>query len=187
MNDYIQPKFYHFTQDSIFLAKTVADDSQTSRPKNILDLCAGCGVVGLEVIQGSNYLESACAVEYQLQYMPFLETNYKQFAPYINSKLICSSVGKMVLEEKFDCIVANPPYFKMGSGRKSAEVNRQVSRTFEVDNLDILLRQIKKAKSLRGKAYVVFPSHDIDAKKLFKLFGYFEFQQAGVVTVYRLA
>ena len=49
---YAQPGEYHFSMDSIHLAESVAKHLQSREDLaslRVLDLCAGCGVIGIEL------------------------------------------------------------------------------------------------------------------------------------------
>ncbi len=61
---YSQPDDYHFSMDSIHLAETVAQHLQSREDLSrlrVLDLCAGCGVVGIEL---SWYLSSLRQIDF---------------------------------------------------------------------------------------------------------------------------
>lgn len=187
MSDYIQPDFYHFSQDSIFLARLVVSDGVDLAAKNLLDLCAGCGVVGLEVTKQLKTIEELCSVEYQEVYIPYIKKNIEMFSPGVKSEIISSSLGELKLKKKYDCIVTNPPYFKAGSGRVSPLPEKQISRTFEIDSLNILLEKIKEYRASTGVAYIVFPSGDLESRELFLQYGYSEYQREKQVSVFKLA
>jgi len=50
--NYSQPEEYHFSHDSIFLSRHVFEiiKSQGLHYNRILDLCAGCGVIGIDLL-----------------------------------------------------------------------------------------------------------------------------------------
>jgi len=50
--EYSQPDEYHFSHDSVFLARRVFEFLRDKNidPKTALDLCAGSGVIGLDLM-----------------------------------------------------------------------------------------------------------------------------------------
>jgi tRNA1(Val) A37 N6-methylase TrmN6 len=50
--NYSQPEDYHFSHDSVFLAQKVSEIIQKEelRLKSVLDLCSGCGIVGMDLL-----------------------------------------------------------------------------------------------------------------------------------------
>jgi tRNA1(Val) A37 N6-methylase TrmN6 len=50
--EYSQPEDYKFSHDSVFLARRVYDELKTnpSQITKALDLCSGCGIVGLDLL-----------------------------------------------------------------------------------------------------------------------------------------
>ena len=80
--DYSQPPEYRFSLDSIFLAQRVADwlFLRQAQPEKIADLCAGCGVVGLELLFHLNRRDGLSPTlidffEIQDEYRPHFEKN----------------------------------------------------------------------------------------------------------------
>lgn len=185
MSDYLQPDFYHFSQDSIFLAKTAVLDSFEFKPKSLLDLCAGCGVVGLEMCENSDHFKRFVAVEAQKSFNPFLTENLKRIRSDISTEIIFSTLGELSLIEKFECIVTNPPYFKAGHGRRSDNQERQICRSFELDDFEILLKIIKERLCPTGRAYVVYPNKESMELKLLRANGFSELNHNGSISVYR--
>jgi len=81
-DDYESPDFYAFSADSILLAKTgIADILTTKISGNVLDLGAGCGVVGIEFLNFSPKKQSwnlSCC-EMQTDFRPYLLGNLRKY------------------------------------------------------------------------------------------------------------
>jgi tRNA1Val (adenine37-N6)-methyltransferase len=151
--DYHQPDFYRFNEDSISLVKWII--GKEYRPQRILDLGAGCGVMGIELAQALNP-ELLTLVELQTDFITYLEKNCQLFVPsstkysvHINSFSDFSSLCK------FDLIVCNPPYYLPERGEVSKDANRAIARTFLRDSWPVLLQTISDSLTDNGKAFIV--------------------------------
>jgi tRNA1Val (adenine37-N6)-methyltransferase len=135
--DYKQPDFYHFNEDSTKLVHFI--QSQWRRiPRSVLDLGAGCGVIGIELVKlypGINLT----LVEGQSEFIFYLQENLELFG--IKAEIHCSLFSSLSLNQKFDLIVSNPPYFLKGEGRVSPDARKQMCRTWERDDLQVLIEK----------------------------------------------
>ena len=92
--------------------------------KSFLDMYAGSGIMGLEAI--SRGFETACAIEKNPKAANIIKLNYKKFDKHPH--LIIGDSLKVTprLEEKFDVIYIDPPYFS-GIYEKSLEAVKEVA------------------------------------------------------------
>lgn len=76
---------------------------------SFLDMYAGSGIMGLEAL--SRGFKFAMAFEKHPKVASVIKNNYKKFNP--QPKLICGDALKLVekVDEKFDVIYIDPPYF----------------------------------------------------------------------------
>lgn len=142
MINYHQPDFYHFSEDSTILAREV-EKYLDSDDKNILDLCAGCGVVGIELSRRLEFPHKVTFIEKQEEFRDFLETNAQEFLghPY---KIIIDDYKNVKKHEKYDVIVCNPPYFFNDESRTSTNVNKAICRSMDENEYIGLKGFIKK-------------------------------------------
>jgi tRNA1Val (adenine37-N6)-methyltransferase len=153
MNDYAQPDFYRFNEDSILLVKFIL--SKVSKISSILDMGAGSGVMGIEL---SNILfpSRLVLIEAQEEWKPFLEKNLNFFLKSeIQSEIIISTFGQWTPDSVFDLIVCNPPYYLPGRGVRSPDSRRDIARSFVIDGWDILLNKISKVLADNGHGFIV--------------------------------
>jgi tRNA1Val (adenine37-N6)-methyltransferase len=154
MKDYFQPDFYRFNEDSILLSKEVVES--ISEAQKLLDIGAGCGVIGLEIAQQIP-VEKMILLEAQSEFIPYLQKNVELFLPNKNIEIVNSAVSNF-LDSDFDLIVCNPPYYLPGQGRPSKDLRRNIARNFVLDDWEILLNKIKSLLSPKGRAFVIVPS-----------------------------
>ena len=84
--DYFQPEEYHFSLDSVFLAQKVAKIIQPNAltEMKVLDLCSGCGVIGLELSLHSPKKLTIDFLEVQEVYESFFRKNLEMIHPHLN-------------------------------------------------------------------------------------------------------
>lgn len=153
MSDYLQPDFYRFNEDSLRLVKWVL--TQIPSARNILDLGAGCGIIGIEL---GRLLKPQLLnlVEIQKEFLPYIRQNSELFLKEDIKVIISeSSFKEWHPSHKFDLIVSNPPYFLPGHGEKSQDERKGMARSFLRDSWEILIDRIEKALSDDGKAFLV--------------------------------
>lgn len=166
MNDYSQPEFYRFNEDSLKLVQRIKDSGVKATA--VLDLGAGCGVLGIEV---ANQLgcESLTLLEPQVDFYSHLETNLAhQIKVPLKAEIIKAFFGEWTPEKKYDLIVCNPPYYLPGRGQPYKDARRELARSFIKDDWRILLKLIEKALTPEGKAFIVIKNDLFILKEIIK-------------------
>ena len=152
MSDYLQPDFYRFNQDSLELVSWIK--GQVEEASSILDLGAGCGVIGIEL--ATHYQpKNLSLVEAQKDFANYLEHNHQQFAPDVKTEISICSFSEFFPQDQFDLIAINPPYFLAGRGEVSSDPRKHQCRTFVRDNWQELFLCIKRALKPKGHCYIV--------------------------------
>ncbi len=95
--------------------------------------------------------------------------------------------SEFIVEENFDIVIANPPYFSKGQGRASDNIHKQRCRTFEVDELQILLRLMASLRSKNGVAAVVARNDFSDQLLVFKENSFKQVKKLGSYSIFQLA
>lgn len=155
--DYAQPEFYKFNEDSLFLVEFILQLKESENIKSILDVGAGCGVIGLELVQKlKNQPVTLLALERLEEFSPYLQENFKVVKRQMNTSTgVDFCVGN--LEEriwgKFDLVVSNPPYFLPTEGRRSHCLLRQNCRSFEYSDPLVFLASLRSHLAPDGVGY----------------------------------
>ncbi len=151
--DYAQPDFYRFNSDSIALINWFQQNYST--PGNILDLGAGCGIIGIEIARSLQSAELVM-VEAQLEFMYSLKKNAEAFLPLsLTYQILHCTFSQTPEEKKFKYIFINPPYYLPGEGEVSENIHRRISRTFVIDDWNILIAKVQKLLDVNGKCFIV--------------------------------
>ena len=153
--DYRQPNFYHFNEDSITLVKEALKLNLDA--ESILDLCAGCGVIGVEYALGAPKCNKVSFLELQAEFIQYIQENSKLL---MNQKIeiFQSSISDFSESKKFDLILCNPPYFFSSSARESEDLQRGICRMFKVDTPQVLLDKANRLLKAEGVLVLCFPT-----------------------------
>lgn len=175
---YDQPSEYHFSHDSVFLARRVFEltQSQDLSQKRVLDLCAGCGIIGLDflfhVFKNNKSLPvEVDFLEVQDIYHSYFATNVQAFRQNISGSKNQIDLQFMNLnyqqmldisqfKDRYDLIISNPPYFRQEQGVLSRSDFKNRCRFFIDSDFQTLLLAIQFSLAPCGEAYVLLKSLD---------------------------
>jgi tRNA1Val (adenine37-N6)-methyltransferase len=158
--NYKQPEAYHFSLDSIHFAEFIAEHLQSRMnlgAMRVLDLCAGCGVIGLELSWYCRELRQFDFIEIQEIYAPYFQEN----VALVNRpelELRWHLLNYDVLLEKhwentYDLILSNPPYFHAGHGMLSPSTFKNRCRFFLDSTFANFILALANTLAPRGEAY----------------------------------
>jgi len=165
--DYFQPLEYRFSLDSVFLAQKVAQLIENEvRPANlkVLDLCAGCGIIGFELALHSLHKLDIDFLEVQEIYQSYFLKNKEMIYPdaradqyrFLNLNYKNLLAGEF--ENSYDLIVSNPPYFFKDEGLLSPSDFKNRCRFFLDSDFKTLIRAIIFSLKPMSSAYVLVRS-----------------------------
>lgn len=164
---YSQPEFYKFSHDSVFLARSV---HEFVRRKNlpiraVLDLCAGCGIVGLDFLfhqlnESGKSPERCDFVEIQAAYRPHFEANRSTLGAQSQQieflELNYSQLLESDFASRYDLVLCNPPYYVAGHGRLSPSEERNRCRFYIDSDYKTLLDAVVHSLKPGGQAFVLW-------------------------------
>ncbi|HSW93503.1 MAG TPA: methyltransferase [Gammaproteobacteria bacterium] len=170
---YSQPDDYHFSLDSIHFAEWVATQLKSRTDLStlrVLDLCAGCGVIGLELSFYVRELRQMDFVEVQDSYTDFFKRNVKTVnRPELQLRwhvLNYESLLDETWKQKIDLIVCNPPYFQRDHGMLSPSEFKNRCRFYLDSSFEKLILAMVNVLSKKGRAYFLLRplnQHGFDA------------------------
>lgn len=164
---YSQPEEYHFSHDSVFLARQVFEllSNEDLSAFRGLDLCAGCGIVGMDFLfHYSQYTHkkprSFDFIEIQSIYQEHFLKNSQQISsmniPLHFKNISYSELNLPSFAQQYDLILCNPPYFQMGQGKMSPSAFKNRCRVFIDSDFRQLILGIENSLALKGRAFILF-------------------------------
>ena len=158
---YSQPEEYHYCQDSVifpmFLAAELAR-VEIGPGFRALDVCAGCGVVGLELAHYEKRIENFDFMEIQGIFREHFEANRGERPGFRFLQMNYDSLLWPEMSSTYDLIVGNPPYFIEGEGLLPASSVKSRCRFFLDSDAGNLIRGCANALRAGGSAYLLMKS-----------------------------
>lgn len=163
--NYAQPEEYRFSHDSVFLARQVFELFPDSlKEATCLDLCAGCGIVGLDFLYHCKAAGLPMPVnfdflEVQNIYREYFEENLQGFGSGLPTVNFLNENYDILKSEsyrsRYDLILSNPPYFRMNQGILSPSEFKNRCRFFLDSDFKNLIEAINNALKPKGSAYIL--------------------------------
>lgn len=164
--EYSQPTEYHFCQDSVVFPKFVAHylkDRPVTDDYRVLDVCAGCGVIGFELAHHDRRLKKVDFLEIQEAFRSHFAANLEITGQSpAHFRFIHGNYADLKNEQfanQYDLIVGNPPYFFLGEGLLSPSEFQNRCRFFIDSDLRTLFEGVLNAlKPATGTAFLLVKS-----------------------------
>ena len=123
-----QPKDgYRFSLDSVLLAHF----ARPSSGARLVDLAAGCGIIGLIALYRHADIASCLAVEAQEELVFLARENFRDNGYGDKAEVIHDDVARireLVPAQSADLVFCNPPYYQPGHGRESKSPGQKNAR-----------------------------------------------------------
>lgn len=152
---------YRFSIDPVLLAHFV----RLNTHEHILDLGAGCGVIGLILLyRASNSIASLTAFELQERLAGLARENivlnqFQNKMEVVEGDL--RNIKQFLNPESFSTILCNPPFYTPGSGRQSKNKEAEIARHQVNCSLPEVVSAAAVAVRNRGKVLMVYPANGL--------------------------
>jgi tRNA1Val (adenine37-N6)-methyltransferase len=179
--EYSQPDDYHFSLDSIEMPLKVAEylkeqySGKDMKAWQCLDLCAGCGVLGFELMFHLPEIQKMDFLEVQDTYLPHFAKNRELALAKAQSLLPKLRVAGQSHDEpkyeflnlnyeslmvpqfqhKYRLILCNPPYFLPEQGKHSPSDFKNRCRFFLDSTFEQLIESIQQSLAMDGEAFLL--------------------------------
>ncbi len=162
--NYSQPEEYRFSIDSIEMPWEVAQylkqvPAEKLKQWNVLDLCAGCGVLGFELNFHVQELSKIDFVEVQDVYKSHFEKNcelvHRENSEFRFLNLNYEKILLPEFEKRYQLILCNPPYFFPEQGKLSPSEFKNRCRFFIDSSFEKLIETIDFCLAMEGEAFIL--------------------------------
>ncbi|MEW6220362.1 MAG: methyltransferase [Thermodesulfobacteriota bacterium] len=147
---------YRFSVDAVLLAHFC----QPRRRDRILDLGAGCGVVSLILARRWPEVQ-LLALELQPELADLAAANAAANGFALRLAVRCgdlAAIRQLVPAGAFDLVVTNPPYRRLGSGRRNPVPGQETARHETEASLAAVLTAGRHALRTRGRLALIYPA-----------------------------
>jgi len=151
-------KGYRFSIDPVLLAHFV----RLKKDELLLDLGAGCGVLGFILLyRAQESIQKLTAFELQEGLADLANKNVSANSCQDTMEVVrgdLRNIENFLTAGSFSSVVCNPPFYKLDSGRKSANDEALIARHQVECNLDEILHAALYVLKNRGRLFLVYPA-----------------------------
>ncbi len=152
---------YRFSIDPVLLAHFV----RLGKDETLLDLGAGCGVLGLILLyRAASKIRSLTAFELQAGLAELSRDNMRLNRFQEKMKVVegdLRNIFNFLEAEAYSTVVCNPPFYKAGAGRSSTNSEALVARHQVACSLEEILSAAAAVLQNRGKLFMVYPAEGL--------------------------
>jgi len=143
------------SSDTAFLVQLLSENFSSS-VRNVLDIGCGNGIISIMLV--SNFPNvNIIGIDIQPDLIDLAIKNSENCNQQID--FLVEDLRRFDRKKQFDLVVANPPYFEVGSGRMGPDKERNRSR-FELDcTLPEVVQCISRNLHSMGTGYIMYPEN----------------------------
>lgn len=149
---------YRFSIDPVLLAHFV----RLGKDEKVLDLGAGCGIVGLILLyRAGDCIRSLTAFEIQAGLAELARDNislnkFQKQMQVVEGDL--RDIKTFLQPEIYSTVVCNPPFYPLGRGRPSANKESEIARHQIACTLTEILKAAAMVVKNRGRVSLIYPA-----------------------------
>ena len=141
---------YRYNSDSLLLSVFILADKLSQ--KTLLDVGAGCGIIGI-LLKSFNTNLKLSLLELQKENIMLIQENLKQ--NNFKAEILHKDFKEFKNEKRFDCIVCNPPFYRQ-EAQKSTNLHKSISKSASFLPLEDFVRGVNSLLAPRGVFYFCY-------------------------------
>ncbi len=176
-NFYQLKKGYRFSVDSVLLAAFV----RYKKNSVILEAGVGEGIIPI-LLKAKEKPFTYTGIEIQPELSQLAKKNLELNG--INATIITGDWNnlKLIQSEQFDIGIVNPPYYKIGSGKRNPDPIEEIARHEVKGDFDSAVRFISRGLKKKAKLYTIYPAGRIET--LIRVFSKYGIHPKLILPVY---
>lgn len=181
---YQDENLYKFTSDAIKLAKFC----KIKHSDNVLDLCAGCGVVGFYAYS-VNPFNKIYFNDIQSSMCELISKNIMVNNMQDKAIVLCKDLNELSLKDfdkPLDVVLCNPPYFKL-NGKLKEDKTKAICRHEITTNLKQIVSKVATLIKTKGKFCLIVPADRLCEVTIYLNEGKFEIKNMEIYTTKSIA
>ncbi len=143
---------YRFAPENIVLHALIPG---RERPASVLDLGAGCGVLGLIAADRCAKLERLILIERDPELAALARANAE---PIAGASVVEADLRELDLAPRHDLVVANPPFYDPGEGRASRNATTRNATHAHHGGVEAFVRAAAAALTPTGDLWLLYPA-----------------------------
>ena len=147
---------YRFSLDAVLLARTAG----ATEDDRIVDLGTGCGIIPL-ILARSGKGKELVGIELQQELAEIAQRNVLLNGFAENISIRCDDIVHLASgysPGSFDCVISNPPFRKLATGRVNPEQQKSVARHEIAITLKELLNAATHLLTSHGRLFLIYPA-----------------------------
>ncbi len=161
---------YRSSQDALFLLNLTLEKIRNNHHiRKVIELGTGSGIISILLAAKIPYIKIT-AIEIQDSLIALARKNIRQLPDTLENRITLRqidirNISTKTTGEKYDLLITNPPYYKIGTGRLSPSMEKRIAKyEIKCDLIDILSASYVLLKK-HGIALIIYPKERLSEFK----------------------
>lgn len=144
---YSQPKFYHFSEETVLLAKYLAHKYKGKKNLIVCDIFSGSGILGIELARHHGGVEKITGIELQNEFSFYAKKNFDQFLSGQGIEWDWHEIDVTqfdFMKDEYDLVIANPPFYLKGHGRLPENEHKERCHFISEDSFHYFIDSLRE-------------------------------------------